>query len=103
EFSIDPIRSSIVACAGKPGCAAAETQTQAHALALTQQLKHAINVHITGCPKGCAQPSPAEITLLGTKIGQSEAYYLFAADQPITDQPVQDMTTIAQLINARHD
>lgn len=102
-FAINPIQSSIVACAGKPGCAASETHTQAHALALTQSLKHPINVHITGCPKGCAQPSPADITLLGTKIEQSEAYYLFAGDQAITDHPVHDLSTIAQFINARHD
>jgi ferredoxin-nitrite reductase len=102
-FSVNPIQSAIVACAGKPGCASAETHTQAHALALTQSLKHPINIHITGCSKGCAQPSPADITLLGTRVEQSEAYYLFAGDQAITDYPVQDLSTIAQLINARHD
>lgn len=102
-FSIDPIQSSIVACAGKPGCASAETHTQADAHALTQSLKHPINIHITGCPKGCAQPSPADITLLGTRMEQSEAYYLFAGEELLTEQPVSDLSTIAQLINARYD
>lgn len=102
-FSIDPIQSSIVACAGKPGCASAETHTQADAHALTPSLKHPINIHITGCPKGCAQPSPADITLLGTRMEQSEAYYLFAGEELLTEQPVSDLSTIAQLINARYD
>jgi ferredoxin-nitrite reductase len=68
------VEAAITACTGKPGCAAAETQTQAHAIALANHfnqrlaLECPVNIHITGCPKSCAQPSPAEITLLGTRI-----------------------------------
>jgi ferredoxin-nitrite reductase len=66
--------TAIVACAEKSGCAAAATQTQVHAIVLANALKQRlrlecpVNIHLTGCPKSCAQPSPAEITLLGTAI-----------------------------------
>ncbi len=105
ELSIDPIDSSIVACAGKPGCAASETHTQSHALELTDRLNDSINIHITGCSKGCAQPSPAEVTLLGTTFQGVEAYSLFAGDRQITDRPIpaSELSTIAHLINTLHD
>lgn len=104
-LSTDSIDSAIVACAGKPGCAASETHTQTHALELSKQLKHSINVHITGCTKGCAQPSPAEITLLGTLVQGSEAYSVYAGDRLITDQPIPatELSSIAHLINTLHD
>lgn len=71
------VDAGIVACAGKPGCAAAATETQIHALILADDLKEQltlnspVNIHLTGCDKLCAQPSPAEITLLGTIIEQN--------------------------------
>ncbi len=87
--------AGIVACAGQPGCRAAATDTQALARTLHQTLHHQfaldipVNIHITACPKGCAQPSPAEILLLGTRqlVGGDlqEAYYLYggqAAGEP---------------------
>jgi len=105
ELSTDPIDSTIVACAGKPGCAASETYTQTHALALIHQLKHPINIHITGCTKRCAQPSPAEVTLLGTTLRGAEAYFVFADDRALTDCPIlaSELSTIAHLINTLHD
>jgi ferredoxin-nitrite reductase len=82
---------AIVACAGKPGCAASATHTQAHAMALTAHLNSGlqpelslatpINIHFTGCPKSCAQPSPAEITLLGTTDPTgAETYQIYVGD-----------------------
>lgn len=80
----------IVACAGKPGCAAAATQTQVHALILADYLRdrltldYPVNIHVTGCSKCCTQPSPAEITLLGTTIEQNgeilEGYQVYLGD-----------------------
>ncbi|MBD2079951.1 precorrin-3B synthase [Leptolyngbya sp. FACHB-17] len=105
ELSTDLIDSTVVACAGKPGCAASETHTQAHALTLIDQLKHPVNIHVTGCPKRCAQPSPAEFTLLGTTVQGSEAYALFAGDRPLSDRPIlaSELSTIVELINTLHD
>lgn len=105
ELSSDPIDSAIVACAGKPGCAASETQTQIHALELIKLLEHPMNIHITGCTKRCAQPSPAEITLLGTTIQGTEAYSLYVGDRLLSDQPIpaSELSSIAHLINTLHD
>jgi len=89
--------AAIVACAGKPGCAASATHTQTHALALGEQLLviskqlsangkqfAPVNIHLTGCAKSCAQASPAEITLLGRAIERDgvmiEGYDVYAGD-----------------------
>ncbi|NJM95562.1 MAG: precorrin-3B synthase [Acaryochloridaceae cyanobacterium CSU_5_19] len=88
-LSRDGVGHGIVACAGKPGCSSSATQTQIHARQVVDHLQrhlnnlnldNLVNIHFTGCSKGCAQPSAAEITLLGTQIEQEgslvEAYYL---------------------------
>ena len=105
ELSTDPIESAIVACAGKPGCVASETHTQTHAFNLITHLKHPINIHITGCTKSCAQPSPAEVTLLGTTVQGAEAYSVFAGDRALTAHPIlaSELSTIADLINPLYD
>ncbi|MBM0742587.1 precorrin-3B synthase [Phormidium sp. CLA17] len=82
--------AAIAACAGKPGCAASATETQPHAIALANHLNRQlklecpVNIHLTGCEKSCAQPSPAEITLLGTTFEQSgeivEGYHIYIGD-----------------------
>lgn len=93
DLSIDPDnpQSSIVACAGRSGCGRAITNTQDHGRILINyfqqhlQPKKPINLHLTACPKSCAQPSPAQITLLGTMIedqGQLvEGYQIYVRDQ----------------------
>jgi ferredoxin-nitrite reductase len=98
SVSANQVDAAIVACAGKPGCAAAMTQTQPHALALADTLRQQvtldrpINIHVTGCPKSCAQPSPAEITLLGTTIEHQgeivEAYHIYLGT-PLKSSPPQ--------------
>ncbi|MCT7957149.1 precorrin-3B synthase [Laspinema palackyanum] len=85
--SDERVEAAIVACAGKPGCASAVTATQRDAIALQDylnehlSLEYPVNIHLTACPKSCAQPSPAEITLLGTTIEQSgqtlEGYHIY--------------------------
>jgi ferredoxin-nitrite reductase len=89
SVSDNRVAAAIVACGGKPGCAASKTQTQTHAIALAKSfnqhltLESPVNIHLTGCPKSCAQPSPAEITLLGTTIEQSgetvEGYQIYVS------------------------
>ena len=70
----DGFKAQVVACWGKPGCTAAATQTQSHGLTLAAclhqrlKLELPVNIHLTGCTKTCAQPSPAEIMLLGTEV-----------------------------------
>jgi precorrin-3B synthase len=69
-------RRRIAACPGAPACTSGLIPARALALALTPMLepdmkpeRNSILVHISGCPKGCAHPMPAAITLVGTPRG----------------------------------
>jgi len=71
----DP-RRRIAACAGAPACASGLIPARALASALAPALepvlkleRSGIFVHISGCPKGCAHPLPAALTLVGTPHG----------------------------------
>ncbi len=72
---------SIAACRGKPGCQAAETNSHAHAQKLIQQLINRLDqplqVHISGCGKGCAHPIGSDIALLGIFDEQNESYEIY--------------------------
>lgn len=64
---------SISICAGAAGCASAAFDTRAAADALAEQagvlLDGSVDLHVSGCPKGCAHPTSAAITLCGTAAG----------------------------------
>ncbi len=72
-LSVNPKHSagSIAACRGTLGCAAAVIDSQNHALAAIRQLTltSPVQIHISGCDKGCAQPLPSDIALKGTSQG----------------------------------
>jgi ferredoxin-nitrite reductase len=72
-LSVNPKHSagSIAACRGTMGCAAAVIDSQNHALAAIRQLTLTtpVQIHISGCDKGCAQPVPSDIALKGTSQG----------------------------------
>ncbi|MGM3307551.1 precorrin-3B synthase [Anabaena sp. WFMT] len=84
------IKTSLVACSGKRGCAASATETKDHALELADYLEnhitleHPINIHFSGCVKSCAQHQQADITLLGVRIQSEnetmEGYQLYIGD-----------------------
>ncbi len=69
--SLSNIKSFLVACSGKRGCAAAATETKDDALNLAKHLENLmildspVNIHFSGCSKSCAQHTQADITLLG--------------------------------------
>jgi precorrin-3B synthase len=68
----DDPRRRIAACAGKPACASAFLPTRALAAAVARHLPRldgAITLHISGCPKGCAHPAPAALTIVGDARG----------------------------------
>jgi precorrin-3B synthase len=72
----DDPRRRIAACPGAPACASglipARTLAATVAPLLAPTLKPEHNdvlVHISGCPKGCAHPGPAALTLVGTPQG----------------------------------
>lgn len=71
----DP-RRQIAACPGAPACASGLIPARALAAALAPALAPAVQpersgvlVHISGCPKGCAHPGPAALTMVGTARG----------------------------------
>jgi ferredoxin-nitrite reductase len=72
---------SIAACRGQPGCQAAETNSHAHAQILIQkmitQLDQPLQIHISGCGKGCAHPLGSDIALLGVVDGSIEGYEIY--------------------------
>ncbi len=110
--SSDRPDTAIAACAGKPGCAASATHTQTHAIALINHLNQQlglecpVNIHLTGCKKSCAQPSPAEITLLGATFEQAgaivEGYHIYIGDDQqslkhhLGDAIASDMPSLIQ-------
>jgi precorrin-3B synthase len=67
----DP-RRFIAACPGKPACASGWIEARALAAELAQHLllhSGGIDVHISGCAKGCAHPGPAGLTVVGSERG----------------------------------
>lgn len=64
----DPILR-ITACTGAPACPQALGDTRNLARQLAPHLNATQTLHISGCAKGCAHPSAAEITLTATGQG----------------------------------
>ena len=64
----DP-RLAVFACPGRPACAGATTDTHADAARLADAAHRVLaagaTVHVSGCPKGCAHPGSADLTLVG--------------------------------------
>ncbi len=69
--------AALVACTGSAGCGRALADTKADALHLAGLLGQAIPVHLSGCPRACAQPRVAPATLLAVSPGR---YDLFLRD-----------------------
>ncbi|MBQ0823816.1 precorrin-3B synthase [Microvirga sp. HBU67558] len=69
----DP-RLSLIACPGRPDCAGAATPAPADALRLAAAcpdlLAKGVTLHVSGCPKGCAHPGSADLTLVGRPDGR---------------------------------
>ena len=66
----DDPRARIVVCAGRPRCASAKADTRSDAafIAATGSVPEG-PLHISGCTKGCAHPSPAPVALVATAAG----------------------------------
>jgi precorrin-3B synthase len=63
----DP-RLNISACPGAPACASAHLPARelAAAIAASTLLDGSLDLHVSGCAKGCAHPAVADLTLVGT-------------------------------------
>ena len=70
-FITDPqdARRRVIACAGAPVCASGQipSRTLAPAIAETLQSRPATQqpIHVSGCAKGCAHPSPTPVAIFG--------------------------------------
>jgi precorrin-3B synthase len=64
----DDPRLRVTACAGAPACGAALLPTRAIAPRLAA-LADGVALHLSGCPKRCAQPVGPAVTLVGTAHG----------------------------------
>src|SRR3954464_10176241 len=81
------LRSGLVACTGNSYCKFASSDTKGHAIEIADYLEKRIaldqplNIHLTGCPKSCAQHYMGDIGLLATKVKVSgetvEGYHVF--------------------------
>ncbi|MGY5801343.1 precorrin-3B synthase, partial [Rhizobium sp. LEGMi12c] len=63
----------VVPCSGAGACASAHYATKQAAADLVDVgadlLDGSLKVHLSGCPKGCAHPSPAMLTIVGAATG----------------------------------
>ena len=91
----DP-RRAIAACPGAPACASGRLATRALALGLAARGGSGASIHVSGCAKGCAHPTPAGLVLVGTDAGIALVRNGRAADAPEAIFPDAD-TALAAL------
>lgn len=77
----DPLRR-VVACTGKPGCLQAQQPVRDLARRLAPRVPQGRLLHVSGCAKGCAHPSRADVTLVGTAQGFDLIRTGCAQDEP---------------------
>jgi precorrin-3B synthase len=71
----DDPRRFVFACAGAPICSSAHIPARALAPRVAEiaapQLGATFEIHISGCPKGCAHAKPVALTIVGTDQGRA--------------------------------
>jgi precorrin-3B synthase len=69
----DDPRRRVVACAGAPICASAHIAARGLAPLITEaaapHIRGSFTIHVSGCAKGCAHPTPAALTVVGKPEG----------------------------------
>ncbi|MBV1701059.1 MAG: precorrin-3B synthase [Hyphomicrobiales bacterium] len=94
----DP-RLKLTACVGAPACTSAlqptarDAETIANALS-THWPEHSMQLHISGCPKGCAHPKAAPFTL----VAQASGYGLILNGRA-TDAPQASFKSLESAIH----
>lgn len=82
----DPLRQ-IHACSGMPSCNSAHLATheigQFAANQTAPLFDNSLRLHISGCPKGCAHPTPSPLALVGTETGSHLVFCGKTTDTPI--------------------
>lgn len=95
---------SISMCAGAAGCASASFDTHAAADALVAYaadlLDGTVDVHVSGCPKGCAHPARAAVTLCGTADGVGLVVNGKASDPALVTVPADGLVPAIKRLGA---
>ncbi|AWN37884.1 precorrin-3B synthase [Methylobacterium radiodurans] len=95
----DP-RRAVAACPGAPACASGSTDTHADAARLAEAFRpfaaRGLSAHVSGCPKGCAEPRPRDLTL----VGEAGRYGVVVGGAP-GDAPAEWLTIEAALDRVR--
>jgi precorrin-3B synthase len=88
-------RSNISLCAGTSGCASAHFDTRAVAEEAARRapalLDGSVALHLSGCPKGCAHPAPAALTITGAPSGYGLVVNGAASDAPAVYIAAKDL------------
>lgn len=102
----DDPRRRVVACAGAPICASAEIAARALAPKIaTVAAPHsdaALKIHISGCAKGCAHPTAAALTVVGTPEGCALIADGTARDAPFRIVAADDLPVAIAEFEGRH-
>ncbi len=88
----------VIACTGAPACHQGLQPTRDLGRALSPHLPQGQVLHISGCAKGCAHPSPADWALTGTAAGFDLVRGGLAGDTP--DQTALNAAQIQKVLNA---
>jgi precorrin-3B synthase len=91
----DDPRRHVVACAGAPICASAEIPARALGPLISNTaaplLDGSLTVHLSGCPKGCAHPGAAALTIVGSQDGCGLIVDGSAHDRPVVAIAAADL------------
>jgi precorrin-3B synthase len=94
----DDSRRAIAACPGAPACASGEMAARdladTIAAVAAPLLKGSVRVHLSGCPKGCAQPLPAALTVVGRAGACGVVFDGTAQDPPTAVLTPQALTAL---------
>ena len=91
----DDPRRSVAACAGAPACASGHIASRALAGELAvfagPLLDGSLDIHVSGCAKGCAHPAASVITLIGDAKGCGLVVDGTATDRPLAHLAEDDV------------
>lgn len=96
----------VVACTGAPGCLQALASTRDLATALASHVPQGKTLHVSGCAKSCAMPTPADYALVATTNGFAPLHNATAAARPHNTHSAADLVAHPALLfenpNAPH-
>jgi precorrin-3B synthase len=106
-FIVDPAdpRRNVITCAGAPVCASAQIPTRPLAPVIADIAggwrPDDLEIHLSGCSKGCAHGGPAALTLVGTRSGCGVVTGGTARDGPVITIPTSRLPqAVANLMRA---